>query len=74
MTMKWYSRLLKKTPENVPFNGQWPAAVDPEESLNPYFRMATYPLDSSEPTGTNRQKERFRLDPKSKDIVFIHAV
>jgi len=31
-------------------------------------------VDSSEPTGTNRQKEQFKLDPKSKDIVFIHAV
>ena len=32
------------------------------------------PVDSNEPTGTNRQKEQFKLDPKSKDIVFIHAV
>lgn len=31
-------------------------------------------VDSSEPTGTNRQKEQFKLDPKSKDIVFIHVV
>lgn len=31
-------------------------------------------IDFSEPTGTNRQKKQFKLDPKSKDIVFIHAV
>jgi len=31
-------------------------------------------VDFSEPTGTNRQKEQFKLDPKSKDIFFIHAV
>jgi hypothetical protein len=31
-------------------------------------------IDFSEPTGTNRQKKKFKLDPKSKDIVYIHAV
>ena len=31
-------------------------------------------VDFSEPTGTNRQKEQFKLDQKTKDIFFIHAV
>lgn len=31
-------------------------------------------VDFSEPTVTNRQKEQFKLDQKTKDIFFIHAV
>ena len=31
-------------------------------------------VNFSDPPSTNRQKEQFKLDPQSKDIVFIHAV